>query len=1018
MGGYPMSQGALHRRLLATTMLGGALAFTAPAHAQATGTTTGQTTTPSGVQTPDSAGPAAATSSGEIVVTGSLIKNPALTSPNPVQVLGQEEVNLRQSNTAEEILRDLPGAVADVGTAVNNGNAGFAFVNLRGLGSNRNLVLLDGNRIAPADLRGVVDLNNIPLALVQRTEVLTGGASTTYGADAISGVVNFITRSDFSGLEANVSHQITAVGDGPYYRADITVGANFDDGRGNAVFSIGYQHSDPVYQGDRAFGQEFIDSYSGQHGGSGTTAPTRFIAPQLGGALQINPDTGSLVKSYSFPSGQPFNYNPFNLFQTPFERFNMYGAGHYDLSDNLTVYTRGMFSKNTISTIVAPGGAFNPLPATIPFSNPYLPAPARGQLCTAFGLTSAQCGAAAAATSPSDPNYRTFALSIARRSVELGDREDTYTTQQFDYRAGIKGDISSHLHFDISGAYGESSQNHVETGYYITAKVQDALLATNTTSCLSGNAGCVPLNIFGPAGSITSAMNNYLTATTFEYITTTLGQARGLITGDIGFHSPLAADPINFATGVEYRKYTAALSADALTASGAASGDNPITPFSGGYDVVEGFGELIAPIAQNQPFAKDLQLTGGIRYSHYRIEAPSSPTFNTTTWKGGANWSPIDAVKFRGVYQHAVRAPDINELFQPATISLTTLTVDPCAGAAVKNNANLTAVCVAQGASAASVGSILNPSASQANYTSGGNINLKPEKSDSYTLGVVLQPKGVLRGLSVTVDYYHIKIKDAISSPTAADTINACFDNLSAASATNPACTAIRRDFNTGQLSGTTTAGLPFTLSNSGRYLTDGIDLGVSYRRNLGFAILNASFEGNWTRRAIFQATPLDTPRECVGYYSANCGISGGSGTAPGSIQPKFYWNQRTTLTYQGIDFSVLWRHISHENQEPLDIAINGPAFKGTLNDPLLGSLNGKTVNFGHIPAYNYVDLSTRFAVGEHIDLTLTVQNLLNKQPPVVGGDVGSDLFNSGNTYPSTYDTLGRRFAVGARIKF
>jgi outer membrane receptor protein involved in Fe transport len=428
LGGMLMTSKAVRMRLLASTMIAGSLAAAGPAAAQDNGTTTGQTSTPSGEQTRQSAGPAEPSSTGEIVVTGSLIKNPALTSSAPVQVLGQEELQLRQTNTAQEVLRDLPGAVADVGSAVNNGNGGASFVNLRALGSQRNLVLIDGNRIVPAGLSGQVDLNNIPLALVQRTEVLTGGASTTYGADAISGVVNFITRSDFSGFEATVSKQLTQQGDGAYYRADLTVGANFDEGRGNAVFSIGYQHSDAVYQGDRPYGRYLVDSFSGTEGGSGTTVPARFNYGL--GNRQINPATGAFG-----PVFQRFNYNPYNVYQVPFERFNMFGAGHYAISDDLEVYTRGLFSKNTVSTIIAPSGAFGTTgsftPFTVPYDNPYLPVAAREQICAANGLVA----------TPTCGTGQSFTTTIGRRAVETGPRLDNYTTQVFDYRAGIKGNI-------------------------------------------------------------------------------------------------------------------------------------------------------------------------------------------------------------------------------------------------------------------------------------------------------------------------------------------------------------------------------------------------------------------------------------------------------------------------------------------------------------------------------------------------------------------------------------------------
>ena len=246
-----MSKFKFRETLLASTIIAG-MSFASPAFAQdaddPAGTTPPPGTTsapaPSDEDTPtDGVQPAAGqdaaeeTSQGDIVVTGTLINNPNLVSSSPVTVVGQEELELRQTNVAEELLRDLPGVAPSIGSAVNNGNGGASYADLRGLGNHRNLVLLDGVRIVPSNFIGRVDLNNIPLALVERVDMLTGGASTTYGADAVSGVVNFITRSDFAGMELGASSQITEQGDGHIFRADVTVGANFDDGRGNAVLS-------------------------------------------------------------------------------------------------------------------------------------------------------------------------------------------------------------------------------------------------------------------------------------------------------------------------------------------------------------------------------------------------------------------------------------------------------------------------------------------------------------------------------------------------------------------------------------------------------------------------------------------------------------------------------------------------------------------------------------------------------------------------------------------------------------
>jgi outer membrane receptor protein involved in Fe transport len=533
----------------------------------------------------------------------------------------------------------------------------------------------------------------------------------------------------------------------------------------------------------------------------------------------------------------------------------------------------------------------------------------------------------------------------------------------------------------------------------------------------------------------------YLTAQATVATRASLAQARALLSGDFGTAMPWATDPIGFAVGGEYRHVKAQADPDELSRTagelGGAGGAAP--SYDGGYQVYEAYGELIAPIVQDRPFFHSLTLEAGLRYSAYKVDAPTAPKFNTTTWKAAATWEPVDGIKLRGNYQRAVRAPNVNELFLPPVVGLTNLSTDPCRGANPVNNANLAAVCRMQGAPAASIGNILNPTAAQANNTQSGGLYIRPEKADSYTLGVVLQPNFV-PGLSITVDYYNIRINKAISQPTTGDLITNCFgDNngsaITAGSINNPACQLFRRDPVTGWLSGdpATTGGLVLPLSNSGRILTDGIDVGINYRRDLGFAKLNLSLSGNWTHRSQFQSTvagslmppgypgagtpiPASLIRECVGLYSANCGSPGSAGpngaygSAPGSLQPEFSWNQRTTLSFGDIDFSLSWRHISKMKVEPGFTTWTGPLTGGLLD--------GQEVDFSRIPAADYFDLATRIKVTENLNLTFTVQNLFDKQPPLVGSTIGSTQFNSGNTYPSTYDSLGRKFAVGARLKF
>ncbi|GGE13452.1 TonB-dependent receptor [Polymorphobacter glacialis] len=973
------------------------------------------------VPTPETV--ATTTDEGTIVVTGSLIRNPNLISAAPVTVTTADTIQLRASNVAEEVLRDIPGVVPSIGSAVNNGNGGASFVDLRGIGSTRNIVLLDGNRIAPAGIAGRVDLNNIPLALVERVDALTGAAVTTYGADAISGVVNFVTKQDFSGVDLQLGTGLTEAGDGATYRADLTVGGNFDEGRGNAVLSVGYQKADPVYQGARDFSIFGRSTYTGAPSGSGTAIPSRFtglrpIDPVTGlpstnpavanGNLQLDPATGTARGLYA-----PFNFNPYNIFQTPFERFNIYGAAKYDVSDSLQFYTRGLFSKNNVKTIIAPSGAFG-TPVTINLNNPFLPAGLRNQFCAAnvgaagtyqARFTPAQCAAAAVATGPTDPNYRTVDTALARRTTEVGPRISDYSTTLFDYRAGLKGKVTDSVDWDLSGSYGESENRQTLQGYVLASKVRNTLLVNGTAAnpvCQTADKTCVPINYFGPAGSISQAGAAYINGESTTTVKTSLAQVRGIVSGDVGVAIPGATDAIGFAIGGEYRKYKAQQRSDSLAKTagelGGAGGAAP--DITGGYEVKEVYGELIVPLIQDKPFFENLTLEGGARYSDYKVDAPTEPAYNTFTWKAGGTWEMVQGLKLRGNYSRAVRAPNIGELFSPQNTGLTNLSNDPCAGAAPVANANLRAVCLAQGAPSTSIGGILNPTAGQANATAGGNLELQPETANTWTVGAVFQPT-FAPGLALTVDYYNITVKDAVSNPLPGDAVAACFGNLSAASAASPACLAIRRNPATGGLDGdpSTTPGLFLASSNLGRIETDGIDVTLNYSNDIGFAKLGITGNFNYTFHSMFNADVTaaggGVSRECVGFYSVNCSFTG-------SLQPKWQSSLRTTLGFNDFDISLLWRHIDGLEQEPLDVVEQGSYLPA----------------YSKIKAYDYFDLSGRVSVMENLSLVLTVTNLLNKQPPVVGSNAGSTTFNSGNTYPSTYDALGRRYAMQVNLKF
>jgi outer membrane receptor protein involved in Fe transport len=918
-----------------------------------------------------------------IVVTGTRITNPNLEQSSPIQVVGQDEIDLRQATNAEELLGELPGIAPGTNSSVNNGSNGTASLNLRNLGTGRNLILLDGTRLVPSTIGSRTDLNIIPVALVERVEVITGGASSVYGADAITGVANFVTRRDFEGVEAAMTYGITQRGDGERIRGDLTIGANFDDGRGNAVLSIGYQETDDVLQGSRLISQGA--KFGGRVFGSGTSVPTRF------NGLQIQPGgAGGLVPQYN-----TFNYAPFNYFQTPLERYNIYGAARYEITPGIEVYTRAMFTNSTVSLQLAPSGLFGD-PFALPLNNPFLNDQQVQDICASFAvpIPVATCTLARNATDPTDPNFLAPDVIINRRLVEQGPRQTDNVTNQFQLWAGVRGDITDTISYDIYASYGESQRSNSRRNWGLKSRVEQALNATSPTTCFDPSNGCFPINLsgLGAAGTNIDARSVAFFNQPSGFVdSTSLATVNASLFGDLGESGLTTETPIGFAVGVEYREYNASRVADvsAGTQDEVLGTGAPAPTFAGGYDVIEGFAELIVPILEDVPGFYNLSAEGGIRVSDY------SNSGTSVTWKAGGSWEPIEGFRFRGIYQRATRSPNIGELFAPITTGLTPLPVDPCAGANPVGNATLTAICVAQGAPAAAIGAIPQPSAAQINATAGGNPNLDVEKATTITLGLVATPPQV-PGLTISVDYFDIEVTGAITTPTPGDILVPCYGANSDGNGSDPAqCANIGRNPINGSLNGGgETLGLILQLSNLGLLQTTGVDFRVNYTLPTGFGSINWDLNGTWTDTLIFNANPANpnnVSRECVGLFSGNCE----------PITPEWAFNLRTTVSIDDlVDVSLLWRWIEGVEYE-----------RRGLGDGFLDESEA-------FDAASYFDLTVRSNVSENFDVILSVENLLDRDPPETSSFIGSSSFNSGNTYPTTYDVLGRRFTVTGRVRF
>ncbi|MFM9828542.1 MAG: TonB-dependent receptor domain-containing protein, partial [Sphingomonas sp.] len=517
-------------------------------------------------------------------------------------------------------------------------------------------------------------------------------------------------------------------------------------------------------------------------------------------------------------------------------------------------------------------------------------------------------------------------------------------------------------------------------------------------------------NIFGAEGSLSQAALTFIGTPTSTFINTSFASVQGLVNGDFGVSSPFASKPIGVAVGGEYRRYSGAQFGDLPSATpGAILGaGGAFSPISGSYFSREGFAELNIPLIADRPFFHDLTLETGARYASY------SNSGGNWTYKFGGSWAPIEDIRVRGVWSRAVRAPNIGELFAPVATGLNNLATDPCQLALPTGNATTTAICSAQlaavGLPASRVGAIPAPIAGQINVTTGGNPNLSPEVATTYTVGIVVQPRSVafLRGLTATADFYDVVVTGAISSPTVGDIVNGCFGQ------SNPndiRCQAIRRNPLTGGLSGdpSTTQGAILQSSNLGFLNTRGINFGADYSRSFGEIKANIGITGNYTLRSRFQSTPSSFVRECVNFYSVSCD----------PVLPKFTFNQRTSVSVDLFDVSLLWRHISPTRYEPRTGATaTTPPVAGTVGS--FGSTNPATIigAYRQIPAFDYLDLTIGANVTSQFTLGFLVTNLLNRQAPDVGNTIGSTGFNSGNTFPSTYDAIGRRFTINGRLKF
>ena len=979
----------------------------------------------------------------DVVVTGSRIARSGFDASTPVNVFNQQDIKLSGNLNIDKTLEQVPQVVASQlgGATSNTVPGGYADVNLRGFGSTRNLVLVNGRRFAIFGPEQVVDLNTIPSSLIARTEIVTGGSSAVYGSDAITGVINFIMREDFSGVEGRAQVNVDRPTGTPTYNFDLTMGGNFAEGRGNLVVSGNYLNRGSITRGERGSfaylsladgcvapgsgsatrpGTPFTpvagQSCTGGGGqlgfiasGSGDIPNGRFSGiPAAGGpnaalnaAYAAAGLSGLSSRGFTFNSAgtaarpaltpqDDFNLGPDNYLIQPQKRWMINSFGHYDFTDNITGYMELHYSHNEVNARLAPTNIGSPMLFNV--NNPYL-SPALQNVLGVLDQSEAGNSiiSAGTATYTNRPNDGLAQITAGRRYVEVGPRLASERRNVFrgawGFRGGL-GDVSenflSDLKYDVYYTYSRSEDTLLLQNALSRSRVQAAVLSQN---------GAQPVcDIFG--AQITEACAAAIRISATNTTVATQQVAQGSITGTL-FRLP--AGKVGFSSGFEWRKTDAVFSPDSFLASGDVAGFNPGLPTQGSVSVKEGFGEVRVPLIHDTPFIQNLTANAAFRYSDYDLKGIGG----NWTYLGGLDWRVNRSIALRGQYQRAIRAPNVSELYGGVN-RVTGVATDPCSnrGSAALQTASVRAVCQATGVPAANVFTAAVQPNTIIPADFGGNPNLAAEKSDTYTAGVVFTPAFAPR-LLFSVDYFNIKLDGAISSLGGGlqNTLNLCYTVIQDAS--SPYCQAVQRNPTTGEINDPYVAKI--LNANTGSLRTSGLDFAARYRFNLGFGFpglgetSSIDLSSTFTWLNDFTSVPVaafpNIQNHCEGSYGPTCG------------QPLPIWRGTSRVTWETgpLSLSLRHRYIGPVTTDRYLV----PLRQGSTATPALS-----TLVYPKLPDRHYFDLSFSYDVAKTFQVFGGANNIFNQNPPI------TTQGPSANTFSATYDVMGTEFFFGITAKF
>ena len=948
----------------------------------------------------------------EVVVTGSRIQRPDFESSSPIISVDPELFERRATLSVETLFNTLPQFTPSITNTSNNpSNGGQANISLRGLGTARTLVLLDGRRIVPSNPSGVVDLNLIPPSLIGSVEVITGGASAVYGSDAVAGVVN-IKSKDLEGIDVQTNVGQTTESDGMEYQISLSGGMKFADGRGKLMGNISYADREEVLAGARdrsRIAQAFVPSNNAfAPTGSATVLEGSIVVDasqaaidQVFAGYQVPPGTvtgttfgfnndgtlfsfgannvpqsvrnfrGDITDSFN-DAAFSFNFAPDNYLQLPLERTSAFLRGSFELSQNAEVYVQALGAQLTADQQLAA------TPATtlfIPVTNPFISA----DLATLAASRRNPMAADPTAVSRTP-------LSLTKRVGELGPRFSNTETDIYQATAGIRGDLfSSNWTYDVYGSYGKVEIDTAQLGSISRTRFEQLTFAADGGASLCDGG----LNPFG-LGSISQSCADFVRVDAGNTTEVKQTVAEAILTGPV---LELPAGDLQTAFGVFYKKDEFAFIADeklraqTTRAFGLAirpdvAGFNASDNVVGETDSREYYAEALVPILADKPGIKKLEVTLGYRYADY-----SQVDGGVNSYKGELTYQPVSPLTVRSSYQRAVRAPNIGQLFQPQVTAFPAITApEACStnsAARAATNPNAAAVrslCLAQGLPAGLIDRF-SFNNRQVEGLAGGNPDLIEETADTFTAGVVFRSpfdNPWLSNLQVSVDFFKIKIVDAIQSITANTFVARCYDPKfnPTFSVDNFYCKSFQRDPNTGNI----TQALELQ-QNIGAIDTSGVDIQVDWGTDIGPGRLSTNLRASWLNKYDTQEVPTDP------FFTHRVDtINNGVGTA----YPRWKGSFDAEYSLSGLSINTRVRYVN------------------TLTD--------QNVRTFDLPSITYLDAGAGYEVPESImkglKLRLNVLNLTDKEPLLYPSFVQS------NTDPSTYDVLGRRYSFSAAWSF